>query len=323
MMNTVAPVWDGNETWLVLGGGGLLAAFPLAYAVLMPALYLPVLMMLAGLILRGVAFEFRFRARDRGQGASGPQMFAGGSILAAFAQGLILGGFIQGVQVADDRFAGGPFDWLTPYTLLVACGLVAGYALLGATWLIWQDRRTTCTATRAAGPGSAPCATAALLAAVSVATLVAHPRDRRALGLAGRPDGRDRLGGVRAARARSRCSGVAGLAMIFAGLRARGRTRWPFVGALTGVPVGLSGAGGQLLPLHRALRHGLPAGAPAPDNALGLMLVGHGLHPAGHPGLHRLGLLGVPRQGDPGDRLSLDPSPRPAPTIRCRRCGSG
>ena len=132
MMNTIAPVWDGNETWLVLGGGGLLAAFPLAYSVLMPAFYLPVLVMLAGLILRGVAFEFRFRARRRGR-TFWTSMFALGSILATFAQGLVLGGFIQGVTVVDGRFAGGTFDWFTPYALLVAFGLVAGYALLGAT----------------------------------------------------------------------------------------------------------------------------------------------------------------------------------------------
>ena len=132
MMNTVAPVWDGNETGLVLGGGGLLAAFPVAYSVLMPALYLPVLLMLVGLILRGVSFEFRFRGRRLGRHGWGIG-FAAGSFLAAFAQGLVLGGFIQGVTIENQRFAGGPFDWLTPYTVLVALGLVAGYGLLGAT----------------------------------------------------------------------------------------------------------------------------------------------------------------------------------------------
>ena len=135
MIGAIAPVWDGNETWLVLGGGGLFAAFPLAYSILMPALYLPVTIMLIGLILRGVAFEFRAHGRRSGK-RFWTAMFALGSYAAAFAQGLILGGFIQGVTVRNERFAGGPFDWATPYTLLVALGLVAGYALLGASWLM-------------------------------------------------------------------------------------------------------------------------------------------------------------------------------------------
>jgi hypothetical protein len=135
MMNTIAPVWDGNETWLVLGGNALLACFPLAFAVLMPALYLPILLMLIALILRGVAFEFRFRARARGR-SLWTALFAGGSVGTAFAQGLILGGFIKGVEVVDGRFAGGPLDWLTPYTVLIALGVTAGYALLGAAWII-------------------------------------------------------------------------------------------------------------------------------------------------------------------------------------------
>ncbi len=113
MMDSIAPVWDGNETWLVLGGGGLFAAFPLAYAVIMPALYLPIYLMLTALVLRGVAFEFRLRGRRRGK-QGWTIAFAAGSITAAFAQGLVLGGFIQGVTVRDNAFAGGPFDWLTP-----------------------------------------------------------------------------------------------------------------------------------------------------------------------------------------------------------------
>ena len=173
-MNTIAPVWDGNETWLVLGGGGLLAAFPLAYSVLMPAFYLPVLLMLAGLILRGVAFEFRFRARNRGR-KFWTQMFAGGSILTAIAQGLILGGFIQGVTVENDRFAGGPFDWLTPYTLLVSAGIVAGYALLGGTWLMMKTKDNLHGDARRWSLIAAT-AVAVLLAAVSVATLLVHHR---------------------------------------------------------------------------------------------------------------------------------------------------
>jgi cytochrome bd ubiquinol oxidase subunit II len=132
--NTVAPVWDGNETWLVLGGGGLMAAFPLAYAVLMPALYTPMIAMLIGLIFRGVAFEFRWRttrARNRWDIA-----FTGGSWLAALAQGIALGAILQGVHVEGRQYAGGWWDWLTPFSILTGISLVIGYGLLGATWLI-------------------------------------------------------------------------------------------------------------------------------------------------------------------------------------------
>ncbi len=134
MMNTVAPVWDGNETWLVLGGGGLFAAFPLAYAVLMPAFYAPLIAMLLGLVFRGVAFEFRFRSRRRQQ--LWDLAFAGGSLLAAFSQGIMLGAFVQGVTVAGRAYGGGWYDWLTPFSLFTGASLVAGYALLGAGWLI-------------------------------------------------------------------------------------------------------------------------------------------------------------------------------------------
>jgi cytochrome d ubiquinol oxidase subunit II len=134
MINSIAPFWDGNETWLVLGGGGLWVAFPNAYAVIMPALYLPVIVMLLALIFRGVSFEFREVARANHR--RWDYAFAGGSILAAFSQGVILGGLIQGITVVDGRFAGGPFDWLTPFALMSGLGLVAGYALLGATWLV-------------------------------------------------------------------------------------------------------------------------------------------------------------------------------------------
>lgn len=134
MMNTVAPVWDGNETWLVLGGGGLFAAFPLAYSVLLTAFYAPVIAMLLALVLRGVAFEFRFRT-ERWRGLW-DLAFIGGSGLAAFFQGVMVGAFVQGVAVADGVYAGGWFDWLTPFTLLTGVSLVVGYALLGACWLV-------------------------------------------------------------------------------------------------------------------------------------------------------------------------------------------
>jgi cytochrome d ubiquinol oxidase subunit II len=130
MMNSVAPVWDGNETWLVLGGGGLFAAFPLAYAVLMPALYTPIVAMLLGLVFRGVAFEFRWRSqRERNRW---DVAFAGGSLVAALAQGIALGAILQGVQVANRAYAGGWWDWLTPFSILTGIAVVIGYCLLGA-----------------------------------------------------------------------------------------------------------------------------------------------------------------------------------------------
>jgi cytochrome d ubiquinol oxidase subunit II len=133
-MTSVAPVWDGNETWLVLGGGGLMAAFPLAYAVLMPALYTPLIAMLIGLVFRGVAFEFRWRTqRKRNQWDIA---FAGGSLLAALSQGVALGAILQGVVVNGRHYGGGWWDWLTPFSLLTGVSLVVSYGLLGATWLV-------------------------------------------------------------------------------------------------------------------------------------------------------------------------------------------
>ncbi|GHB10119.1 cytochrome d ubiquinol oxidase subunit II [Salinicola rhizosphaerae] len=137
MMNSVAPVWDGNETWLVLGGAGLVAAFPLVYTILLPALYIGVFLLLAGLIFRGVAFEFRFKSkRTRGYWNAA---FAGGSFVAAFAQGCVVGAYIQGFETADRVYTGGAFDWLTPFSVLTGIGLVIGYALLGATWLVLKS----------------------------------------------------------------------------------------------------------------------------------------------------------------------------------------
>ncbi len=134
-ISTIAPVWDGNETWLVLGGGGLFAAFPLAYAILMPAVYTPLIIMLLGLVFRGVAFEYRARTTrlwiwDRA--------FAAGSVLAAAAQGVILGAVLQGVKVSGRGYGGGWWDWLSPFSLLTGASVVAAYALLGACWLIYR-----------------------------------------------------------------------------------------------------------------------------------------------------------------------------------------
>src|SRR5262245_805713 len=133
-MNSVAPVWDGNETWLVLGGGGLMAAFPLAYAVVMPALYVPIILMLLGLIFRGVAFEFRWRTTQGKR--PWDWAFAGGSAMAALMQGIALGALVQGIPVANRAYAGGWWDWLTWFSILTGVALVVGYALLGATWLV-------------------------------------------------------------------------------------------------------------------------------------------------------------------------------------------
>ncbi|MFN3989024.1 MAG: cytochrome d ubiquinol oxidase subunit II [Erythrobacter sp.] len=135
-MNSIAPVWDGNETWLVLGGGGLFAAFPLAYAVILPATYPLVIAMLLGLVFRGVAFEYRWR--DSGHQRFWDAAFTGGSLVAALSQGMILGALLQGIEIEGRAYAGSWWDWLTPYTLLTGLGTVAGYALLGATWLIWK-----------------------------------------------------------------------------------------------------------------------------------------------------------------------------------------
>ncbi|WP_158924828.1 cytochrome d ubiquinol oxidase subunit II [Acidisphaera sp. S103] len=134
MVNTVAPVWDGNETWLVLGGAGLLAAFPLAYSVLLSALYIPVVLMLMGLILRGVAFEFRFKA-DESHRPFWDVAFAGGSYTAAFFQGAALGAFIDGFTVTGPSYDGGALDWLTPFSVFTGIGVIVAYALLGSTWL--------------------------------------------------------------------------------------------------------------------------------------------------------------------------------------------
>ncbi|ORE91815.1 cytochrome d ubiquinol oxidase subunit II [Acuticoccus sediminis] len=133
LMNSVAPVWDGNETWLVLGGGGLFAAFPLAYSILMPALYAPVIAMLLALVFRGVAFEFRWRTvRWR---AAWDWAFIGGSTMAALCQGIILGAILQGVAVDGRSYGGGWLDWLSPFSAVTGVAVVCGYALLGATWL--------------------------------------------------------------------------------------------------------------------------------------------------------------------------------------------
>lgn len=135
-MNSIAPVWDGNETWLVLGGGGLLAAFPLAYAIILPALYAPLTAMMLGLVLRGVAFEFRWR--DPAHRELWDRAFTLGSSVATFAQGITLGALLQGITINGRAYAGGWWEWLSPFSVLCGIGLMVGYSLLGACWLIWK-----------------------------------------------------------------------------------------------------------------------------------------------------------------------------------------
>jgi cytochrome d ubiquinol oxidase subunit II len=266
MMATVAPVWDGNETWLVLGGGGLFAAFPFAYAALMPALYIPIILMLLALILRGVAFEFRLNGRARSR-RFWTVAFTAGSLTATFAQGLVLGGFIQGVRLKGLTFAGGPFDWLTPYSLLVAVGLVAGYALIGACWLIWRTEDALHDRARR-WAWIALAAVAVLLAAVSLATLFVHAQVAERWGWR---DGHLDLAKL-ARLSPIPLLGVAGLTATAVGLR-RHAHRWPFAGALAVFLSGYLGLAAGFFPdiVPYAMDFRQAANA---DNALALILIG-------------------------------------------------
>jgi cytochrome d ubiquinol oxidase subunit II len=267
MTNSVAPVWDGNETWLVLGGGGLFAAFPLAYSILMPALYLPVTVMLIALILRGVAFEFRAHGRRSGK-RFWTAMFALGSYSAAFAQGLILGGFIQGVTVRGERFAGGPFDWATPYTLLVALGLVAGYALLGASWLMVKtedDLRGDARRWTRSNLGFV----AIFLVAVSVATAYGHPVVADRWGWTGKTLDWARFLPL----APIPLIGLLGVALVFVSARVGSQHRLPFLGSAMIFLSGLLGLAADFSPYLPPYAVTFREAA-APPNALALMLVG-------------------------------------------------
>nr|WP_026221331.1 cytochrome d ubiquinol oxidase subunit II [Ancylobacter sp. FA202] len=173
MMSSVAPFWDGNETWLVLGGGGLLVAFPLAYSIVMPALYLPVIFMLLALVFRGVAFEFRHVA-DTSRFLWNIA-FAGGSTLAAFFQGVLLGGFVQGIKVENNAFAGGPLDWLTPFALVCGVAVVAGYALIGSVWLVMKTEGAAAIRSRARAKMLLP-VVLVFMAIFSLWTPLAFPR---------------------------------------------------------------------------------------------------------------------------------------------------
>lgn len=150
MMNSIAPFWDGNETWLILGGGGLFVAFPLAYSVLLPAFYIPITFMLLGLILRGVAFEFRFKS-DKKHRFIWDYSFHIGSLLASFCQGMILGDFVHGIQMDGRNFSGGMFDWISGFSIMTGIAVVFGYALIGSTWLIMKTEDQTQSWSRKAG----------------------------------------------------------------------------------------------------------------------------------------------------------------------------
>jgi cytochrome d ubiquinol oxidase subunit II len=166
-MNSIAPVWDGNETWLVLGGGGLFAAFPLAYGIILPATYPLMIAMLLGLVFRGVAFEFRWR--DPRHRPFWDLAFCLGSFVAAFTQGVTLGAILQGIHVEQGAYAGGWLDWLSPFSLLTGIAVVIGYGLLGATWLIWKTEDSSQRHARRVAFWLA-LGTLAALAAVSAAT---------------------------------------------------------------------------------------------------------------------------------------------------------
>ncbi|EAQ03561.1 putative quinol oxidase subunit ii transmembrane protein [Pseudooceanicola batsensis HTCC2597] len=258
-MDTIAPVWDGNETWLVLGGGGLFAVFPLAYAVIMPALYPPVIAMLLALIFRGVAFEFRHR--NPRHKILWDISFFGGSLIATLSQGLILGALVQGIEVENRAYSGGDWDWLTTFSLLTAVALVAGYALLGATWLVMKttgylrDRARRLSWITGA-------ATLVLVGAVSLATPFLDPAylDR----WFARPNVFFTIWVPLAI-------GLAALLFV-QGLR-RDRDAWPFLSALAVFVLSFIGLGISLYPYM--VPHSITiAEAAAPDASLWFLLAG-------------------------------------------------
>lgn len=233
-MNSVAPVWDGNETWLVLGGGGMMAAFPLAYSIILPALYAPIIAMLLGLIFRGVAFEFRWR--DPAHRAFWDVAFTGGSLVAALAQGITLGALLHGVTVEGRAYGGGWWDWLSPFSLLTGVSLVVGYALLGSTWLVMKtEGAMQAHARRLAGWLGA--GTVACIVAVSAATPFLKHRYA------------DRWFSMPNVLFTSQIPllVVIGTALFFYSLR-KGHERWPFLLALGLFGLSFAGLGVSIAP---------------------------------------------------------------------------
>jgi cytochrome d ubiquinol oxidase subunit II len=243
-----------------------LAAFPLAYAALLPALYLPVTVMLAGLILRGVAFEFRLHGRARGK-RFWTAAFAGGSALATLAQGFVLGGFIQGINLRNQQFDGGPLDWLTPYTVVVALGLMAGYMLLGGAWLMMKTDDALHGDARRWTVRALP-VVAGFLAAVSIATLLIHPMIAARWGVTLKAVDFGRFLPLTPVP----LLGAAGLIVTAWGIKRRAHY-WPFAGVVLvfvsgylGLAVGFAP---YIAPYAMTFRQ-----AAAADNALSLMLIG-------------------------------------------------
>ncbi len=258
-MNSIAPVWDGNETWLVMGGGGLMAAFPVAYAIILPATYPLIIAMLLGLVFRGVAFEFRWR--DPRHRALWDVAFTLGSTVAALAQGMTLGAILQEIKVADGAYAGGWLDWLSPFTVLTGVSVVIGYALLGASWLVWKLEGEAQAHARRLAFWLGLAALAAL-AAVSAATpFLAIDYWRRWFAMPG----------VLLTAQIPLLTAIAA-AVFFWSLR-KGAERLPFLAALTIFALGFAGLGVSIFP-YVVPRAVTIWDAAAPPASLGFMLVG-------------------------------------------------
>jgi len=269
MTATIEPFWDGNETWLVLGGGGLYAAFPLAYAIIMPAFYLPILIMLAALIFRGVAFEFRHKAVREPTRRFWNGAFAYGSLIAAFSQGIILGGFIQGITVEGRDFAGGAFDWLTPFSILVGCSVVIGYVLLGVSWLILKTEGDLQDFARKWGR-RAMIGVALGMALVSLATLSIDPRVTARWGLSMTHIDISKAVFVLPIPI------ISGLLMLWLWRDLNGKTRYDWRPYVLSVGIFLTGYAGfavSLFPFLVPFQVDIWTAA-ARDNALGFLLVG-------------------------------------------------
>ena len=267
MTASIAPVWDGNETWLVLGGGGLFAAFPLAYGVIMSAFYIPIMLMLAALIFRGVAFEFRAHGRKSGR-TFWTFAFSAGSILAVVSQGFVLGAFVQGITVKDQAFAGGTFDWLTPFSALTAISLTLGYALLGATWLIGKAEGGLQAKARQWAKGLAV-AVAVCMGMVSLATLSVNPRVAGRWGLSMTSINWTKL----APLAPAPILGATALTLLFLAARSAKSQISPYLFAATAFLAGYAGLAVSIVPYLVPYQLTIWDCA-AKDNALALMLVG-------------------------------------------------
>ena len=290
MMNSVAPFWDGNETWLVLGGGGLLVAFPLAYAVILPGLYLPIIIMLLGLVFRGVAFEFRWAAKPSHE--LWDNAFASGSIIATFMQGVVLGGYLQGIHVENKAFAGGPLDWLAPFPIFTGLALLVGYALLGSTWLIMKTEGPFSEVARGWAKLLLP-AVIILMAIISIWTPLAFDR------IADRWFSWPNLLYLAPVPLLTACFAV----MCAYGLIA-GRHAMPFLCAVAMFLLGFLGLVISNVPYLVPPTLTVWDTAAVPEFA-DFHVGRRAHHAADHPRLHRLCVLDLPRQGARGRGISL------------------